>query len=250
MEIKGKVFCFFEQSGTFKNEFIKLGIPAVDIDIQNNFGQTDHVVDLFDHIERAYDKTRQDKTRQDKTIFDDITKDDLIIAFFPCIYFENIQMLYFSLESLNNRLKTIQERIVDAIERLEKRTYFHKMLYKLYSLALDIGCGLIIENPYSELSYLTGVQNFPSPKVIDKNRMLRGDYFVKPTAYWFFNIEPQHGFTYQYDKQQKTVNACKKGKQAGICSEERSMISPDYARNFICDFILGKKQDIGQLSLF
>lgn len=31
-----------------------------------------------------------------------------------------------------------------------------------------------------------------------------------------------------------------KGKQAGICSEERSMISPDYARNFICDFILVK----------
>ena len=68
MEIKGKVFCFFEQSGTFKNEFIKLGIPAVDIDIQNNFGQTDHVVDLFDHIERAYDKTRQDKTRQFSTL--------------------------------------------------------------------------------------------------------------------------------------------------------------------------------------
>ena len=28
MEIKGKVHCFFEQSGTFKNEFIKLGIHA------------------------------------------------------------------------------------------------------------------------------------------------------------------------------------------------------------------------------
>ena len=65
MEIKGKVHCFFEQSGTFKNEFIKLGIPAEDYDIQNNFGETDHVVDLFDHIEREYDKTRQDKTRQD-----------------------------------------------------------------------------------------------------------------------------------------------------------------------------------------
>lgn len=26
MEINGKVHCFFEQSGTFKNEFIKLGI--------------------------------------------------------------------------------------------------------------------------------------------------------------------------------------------------------------------------------
>ena len=55
MEIKGKVHCFFEQSGTFKNEFIKLGIPAEDYDIQNNFGQTDHIVDLFEHIEAAYD---------------------------------------------------------------------------------------------------------------------------------------------------------------------------------------------------
>ena len=54
MEIKGKVHCLFEQSGTFKNEFIKLGIPAVDYDIQNNFGQTDYVVDLFDEIEDAY----------------------------------------------------------------------------------------------------------------------------------------------------------------------------------------------------
>lgn len=55
MEIKGKVHCFFEQSGTFKNEFIKLGIPAEDYDIQNNFGQTDHTDDLFKAIEDAYD---------------------------------------------------------------------------------------------------------------------------------------------------------------------------------------------------
>ena len=46
--------CFFEQSGTFKNEFIKLGIPAADYDIQNNFGETDHVMDLFAEIENAY----------------------------------------------------------------------------------------------------------------------------------------------------------------------------------------------------
>lgn len=54
MEIKGKVHCFFEQSGTFNNEFIKLGIPAEDYDIKNNFKQTDHVVDLFGEIEKAY----------------------------------------------------------------------------------------------------------------------------------------------------------------------------------------------------
>ena len=54
MEINGTVHCFFEQSGTFKNEFIKLGIPAKDYDIQNNFGETDHVMDLFAEIEKAY----------------------------------------------------------------------------------------------------------------------------------------------------------------------------------------------------
>lgn len=37
MEIKGKVHCFFEQSGTFKNEFIKSGIPAEDYDYARNF---------------------------------------------------------------------------------------------------------------------------------------------------------------------------------------------------------------------
>lgn len=45
-----KVHCLFEQSGTFKNEFIKLGIPAEDYDIQNEFEQTDHVIDLFSEI--------------------------------------------------------------------------------------------------------------------------------------------------------------------------------------------------------
>lgn len=44
----------FEQSGTFKNEFKKLGYDAVDLDIQNNFGETDHQIDLFAEIEKAY----------------------------------------------------------------------------------------------------------------------------------------------------------------------------------------------------
>lgn len=47
MEIKGKVWCLFEQSGVFKNEFKKLGYESADIDIQNNFGQTDFQIDLF-----------------------------------------------------------------------------------------------------------------------------------------------------------------------------------------------------------
>ena len=132
MEIKGKVHCFFEQSGTFKNEFIKLGIPAEDYDIQNNFGEVDHQIDLFAEI----------------------------------------------------------------------------------------------------------------------NRQRRGDYYKKPTQYWFVGCEMTHGQTYQIPEKTMTIRTSKSGLKAGLCSEDRSMISPDYARNFICDFILGKVQKHTQLQLF
>lgn len=229
-----KAWCFFEQSGTFKNEFIKLGIPAVDLDIQNNFGQTDYVIDLFAEIEKAYD----DKP----SIFDEIGKDDLIMAFFPCIYFETIQQLYFALSKNDFRNKPMTFQIDYAIDRLEKRTYFHKLIYKLTWLSYSKYLRLVIENPATAPNYLITGQNFPTPTIVDNNRMMRGDYFKKPTAYWFFNCEPTHGKSYQNDKKQKIIDKCKPSAKAGICSEERSMISPDYARNFICDFILGKEQ--------
>lgn len=63
MKITGKVHCLFEQSGTFKNEFIKLGIPAEDYDIQNNFGQTDHVMDIFAELDEAYKRERERERR-------------------------------------------------------------------------------------------------------------------------------------------------------------------------------------------
>lgn len=242
MEIKGKVHLFFEQSGTFKNEFIKLGYKAEDYDIQNNFGETNHVIDLFNEIEKGYEGT--------PSIFDNISQDDLIIAFFPCIYFETMSMLYFSFDSLNNRHKKRYERIDDAINRLQKRNHLHTLLYKLNYIVAKKEQRLIIENPATKPHYLIDTQNFPKPTIIDKNRMLRGDYFKKPTAYWFINCEPTYGESYQNDKEQKIINNCKQGAKAGLCSEERSMISHDYARNWICDFVLGKTQDLPQQKLF
>jgi len=56
-----KVFLLFEQSGTFKNEFKKLGYQAYDFDILNDFQ-----VDLFKEIENAYN----DKP----SLFDNITR--------------------------------------------------------------------------------------------------------------------------------------------------------------------------------
>lgn len=184
------------------------------------------------------------------SVFDTITHDDLIMAFFPCIYFESLQQTCFDLTSINYRNKTMCERIELTLERLDKRTMFHALLYKLLWIAFRKRLRLIIENPATEPNYLMTGQNFPKPTMIDKNRMLRGDYFVKPTAYWFVNCEPTYGCSFQKDKKQKTITSSKSSPQAGICNMERSLISSDYARNFICDFILGKKQKITQRDLF
>ena len=116
-------------------------------------------------------------------------------------------------------------------------------------VAQERGLRLIMENPWSQQTYLKSNFVLP-PSLVDNNRRLRGDYFAKPTAYWFINCEPTHGFTEQKDKAKKNIMGSKSAPKAGICSEERSMISPDYARNFICDFVIGKEQLGTQLNLF
>ena len=237
MEIKGKVHCFFEQSGTFKNEFIKLGIPAEDYDIQNNFGETDHTDDLFKAIEDAYDGK--------PSLFDNIRggqDGDLIMAFFPCIYFTgSTNPLYYTLENLNYQKMTTAQKIDAMLQRSKSRQYFYELIIKLVGVCLDRGVRIIIENPYSPLHYLCN-NFFKAPDVFDRNRQHRGDYFTKPTGYWYFNCVPTHGNSYQEPKEKKTIYCCRGSNMAGICSEERSLISPDYARNFICDFILGRPQ--------
>ena len=243
MTINGKVHCFFEQSGTFKREFIKLGIPAEDYDIQDNFGETDHTDDLFKAIEDAYDGK--------PSLFDNIGKDDLIMAFFPCIYFCAFSQVAINMGYTNYRNLTIKETTDAILERARNREYYFSLAVKMLSVAMQRGIRLIMENPWSEQTFLKS--NFIlAPSLIDNNRMLRGDYRIKPTAYWFINSEPTRGFTEQLDKmaEKKTHQTSRASKQAGLCSEERSMISPDYARNFICDFIIGKEQPGSQLSLF
>lgn len=44
----------FEQSGTFKKQFQKLGLEAIDYDILNDYGQTDVQIDIFSEIEKAF----------------------------------------------------------------------------------------------------------------------------------------------------------------------------------------------------
>ena len=112
-----KVHCLFEQSGTFKKEFMKLGVPAEDYDIQNEFGETDHVVDLFAEIDKAYDGQ--------PSLFDSIGECDLVFAFFPCTRFEAIIPLAFRGEQLQQERQTDEQKLAYSMK-------LHEELHGLY----------------------------------------------------------------------------------------------------------------------
>ena len=217
-----------------------MGIPAEDYDIQDNFGETDHVMDLFAEIENAYDGKQ--------SIFDGIGKDDLIMAFFPCIYFSALSQIAINFGCKNYKNLTTMQKAAAVLERSHNREYFFGLAVKMLSVAMDRGLRLIMENPWREQTFLKS--NFIlAPTFVDTNRALRGDYYSKPTAYWYINSEPTKGHTETPRKPVRILDQKKSG-TAGICSEDRSMIHPDYARNFICDFIIGKEQIGSQLNLF
>ena len=173
----------------------------------------------------------------------------MIVAFFPCIYFCATSQMAFSWGCTNYRKLNTKQATQKILERTKDRAYFYSLLVKMFCVVKERGLRMIVENPWSEQTYLKANFIMP-PTIVDMNRMQRGDYYVKPTAYWFVNCEPTNGLTIQNDKKKKTIMSSKGASKAGLCSEERSMISPDYARNFICDFILGKEQKHTQLCLF
>lgn len=223
------VHCFFEQSGTFKNQFRSLGIDAYDYDIQDEYGETDYKIDLFVEFCKAFEGGA--------SVFDNISKDDLIIAFFPCIYFSALSQMAMYFNCINYRTLDATQKGRAILERSAHREEFFAHAVRMFTVCLDRGLKLIMENPWSEQTFLKW--NFVcAPSYIDPDRSKRGDYFKKPTAYWFLNCEPCNGYTLQ-PRSHGTILKARPSMQAGICSQARSEISPEYAYNFICDNILG-----------
>lgn len=235
------VHCLFEQSGTFKNAFRQLNILAIDYDIQNQFKETDVVCDLFEEIEKAYLSC--------DCIFDYMKPDHLIMAFFPCIYFNEHNEMYFCGTSYNLRALSPDYKIRAIIERSDKRQEYYKKVLQLITICEERRLKLVIENPYNAHHYWRF--NFPNyPKVIDMNRTLRGDYFKKPTQYVFVGFEPGNGRSLAKIRKMQYIEDCRFSPVSGMCSAERSMISPEYAHNFICDFILNEPSGNNEPTLF
>lgn len=235
-----KVHCFFEQSGTFKNEFIKLGIHAEDYDILNNYGQTDHVIDLFDQIRGGYSGR--------PSIFDDVGDNDLIMSFFPCIRFEASILLSFRGQMKSLKKWSKKQKMLNCMKLHDELSDMYDLVNMMFIICIDRGLKMIMENPYSEEHYLRRYWCIP-PSVIDKDRRLRGDYYKKPTQYWFVNIEPSNNVIFEalHDNAIGIGDAVRKISSGSFeaatgiktnQTEARSMIHPDYANRFIREFIL------------
>lgn len=222
--------CLFEQSGTFKNEFKKLGYEAYDYDIQNEFGETEYVIDLFAEIEGGY----QGKP----SIFDNISTDDLILAFFPCTRFEARVPLLFRGEAYQQKLWTDIEKLEYSIQLQNELTELYNLLSKLVIVCERKGLKMVIENPYTQPHYLTTYWCL-KPSLIDKDRTENGDYYKKPTQFWFINCKPKFNLVFEpIDYVEQKIIATVKGTENTSRKTERSIIHPQYANRFIRQYLI------------
>lgn len=222
--------CLFEQSGTFKNEFKKLGIEAYDYDILNDYGETDYQIDLFAEIEGGY--------KGEPSIFDRITKDDLILAFFPCTRFESKVPLEFRGEAYQMKNWTDEKKLHYSMRLHDELHRNYELISKMVLIAINKGLQLVIENPYTSPHYLTSYWCI-KPKIIDKDRRENGDYMKKPTQFFFINREPKQNIVFEpitYVPQR----ICDKMKSENGKNKTvlRSEIHPQYASRFIRQYLI------------
>lgn len=227
------VHCLFEQSGTFKNAFKKYGVEAYDYDIQNEFNETDYVTDLFEEIDRGY--------QGEPSLFDKISPDDLIFAFFPCTRFEAKIPLSFRGESTQQKKWSDEQKLLYSMQLHNELHELYEKISQLVIVCIRKNIKLIIENPYTQPHYLSTYWCL-KPSLIDKDRTLNGDYYKKPTQYWFINFKLKQNILFEpleYVQIRKIGTV--KGAENTSRKTERSLIHPQYADRFVRQYILDEK---------
>ena len=196
------------------------------------------MVDLFSEIEVAYDGQ--------ESIFDRIKKDDLILAFFPCVRFENQIMLSLRGQKHGMERWSIRQKMEHDMKLLSEVKHMYDLVNKMFIVCMDKELKLVMENPYSEEHFLRRYWCFP-PSIIDRDRRMNGDYFKKPTQYWFLNIEPKNNLVFEplehfdFDSSDRIRLMTKEDADkigAKTIKQARSMIHPQYANRFIRQYLI------------
>ena len=218
-----RVYLFFERSGTFKKAFEKYGFIATDYDLEAEHEEVKKTDLFFEITKEYYDES--------SSIFAEIKKNDLIVAFFPCTYFSDQSQLISRGDSFGMKGFSQYEKLERSMKDMTVRADFYQTLCRLCMIVERKHFKLIIENPYGKVNFLK--QFFPiKPGLIIKNRMLWGDFFKKPTQFFFINCTPNF-FLERVCANPKENNPIEKNH-----GFSRSKISNRFAENFIESVIL------------
>ncbi len=167
----------------------------------------------------------------------------MIMAFFPCTRFEAKVPLAF-------RGEMYQQKSWNDLKKLQYSMKMHGELHMLYEKLCELtvvaerkGLRMVIENPVTQPHYLTNFWCI-KPALIDKDRTNDGDYYKKPTQYFFIGFKPEFNLVLEPLEVVKTRSIDRvKGTETTSRQVERSMMHPQYARRFIKKYILPEKKE-------
>lgn len=155
-------------------------------------------------------------------------------------------MLSFRGQAYQQQNWSLEQKLLYDMELLSEVKQMYDLVNYLFLICIRKGLRLIMENPYSEEHFLRRYWCYP-PAIIDKDRRKNGDFFKKPTQYWFLNCEPSDNFiinsipdnrinckdAIRFMTAEDYLKTGAKNKKVA-----RSMIHRDYAERFIKQYIL------------
>ena len=164
-------------------------------------------------------------------------------------------MLFFRGQAYQQKTWDLEKKMSYNMDLLDEVNAMYKRVNKLFITCLRKNIKLIMENPYSEEHFLRRYWCYPA-QIIDRDRRENGDYFKKPTQYWFLNCKPQSNLLFE-PIEDNSIHGTGEGKDdwarknktdlaktgARTIKQARSMIHPQYASRFIRQYILDESEE-------
>lgn len=170
------------------------------------------------------------------------------MAFFPCVRFEDQILLHFRGQFYPYKKHTIRQKMTYCMKLMSELKHNYDLVNKMFIVCMDRNLRLIMENPYSEQHFLRRYWCY-EPSIVDRDRRENGDYFKKPTQYWFLNTKPRNNLVFEAmedasvslkDPIRHMNNDVAKQIGAKNRTQARSFIHPQYANRFIRQFVLNE----------
>lgn len=168
-----------------------------------------------------------------------MTNEDLILAFFPCTRFETKIIMRMKGDSFGCDKWSIDKKLEYSMKLHEEMNDMYNLISKLVIVCVRKNLRIMIENPRSTPHHLTNYWCL-KPTIIDKDRTQNGDYYKKPTQYWFINFEPKNNLVFEPLEYVETkridyINGSNR-------KTERSLIHPQYANRFIRQYLIDESE--------